>query len=147
MHRLILALPLLVLGCVEPKPEGSFTDCAGTDPSGVSVQTASMDGDDLVLDVNYGGCGSVEFEICWPDQAFMESEPVQVSLALWHEDPGDCDMDINETIRFDATPLRNAYESAYPGGSGLISIGDVVKARLSELAMEKNALEDMIKGF
>ena len=30
---------------------------------------------------------------------------------------------------------------------GLISIGDVVKARLSELAMEKNALEDMIKGF
>ena len=31
--------------------------------------------------------------------------------------------------------------------SGLISIGDVVKARLSELSMEKNALEDMIKGF
>ena len=30
---------------------------------------------------------------------------------------------------------------------GLISIGDVVKARLSELSMENNALEDMIKGF
>lgn len=30
---------------------------------------------------------------------------------------------------------------------GLISIGDVVKARLSELAMEKDALEGMIKGF
>ena len=30
---------------------------------------------------------------------------------------------------------------------GLISIGDVVKARLSELAMEKEALEGMIKGF
>ena len=29
---------------------------------------------------------------------------------------------------------------------GLISIGDVVKARLSELAMEKNALEGMIMG-
>lgn len=29
---------------------------------------------------------------------------------------------------------------------GLISIGDVVKARLSELSMEKEALEDMIKG-
>lgn len=28
-----------------------------------------------------------------------------------------------------------------------ISIGDVVKARLSELAMEKDALEGMIKGF
>jgi len=30
---------------------------------------------------------------------------------------------------------------------GLISIGDVVKARLSELAMERDALEGMVKGF
>ena len=29
---------------------------------------------------------------------------------------------------------------------GLISIGDVVKARLAELAMEKGALEGMIMG-
>jgi len=29
---------------------------------------------------------------------------------------------------------------------GLISLGDVVKARLSELAMEKDALEGMIMG-
>lgn len=30
---------------------------------------------------------------------------------------------------------------------GLISIGDVVKAQLSKLSMEKEALEGMIKGF
>jgi CBS domain-containing protein len=30
---------------------------------------------------------------------------------------------------------------------GFISIGDVVKARLAELSMEKDALESMIKGF
>ena len=30
---------------------------------------------------------------------------------------------------------------------GVISIGDVVKARLSELAMENEALEGMIKGY
>ena len=30
---------------------------------------------------------------------------------------------------------------------GLISIGDVVKARLMQLAAEKDALENMIKGF
>ena len=30
---------------------------------------------------------------------------------------------------------------------GLISIGDVVKARLAELSAEKEALEGMIKGF
>ena len=31
--------------------------------------------------------------------------------------------------------------------AGLISIGDVVKARLTELAADKEALEGMIKGF
>ena len=30
---------------------------------------------------------------------------------------------------------------------GLITIGDVVKTKLSELAMENQALESMIKGF
>lgn len=30
---------------------------------------------------------------------------------------------------------------------GLVSIGDVVKAQLTELSMEKDALEGMIKGF
>ena len=30
---------------------------------------------------------------------------------------------------------------------GLISIGDMVKARLSELSMEKEALEGMIMGY
>lgn len=30
---------------------------------------------------------------------------------------------------------------------GVVSIGDVVKARLNEISMEKSALEDMIKGF
>jgi CBS domain-containing protein len=29
---------------------------------------------------------------------------------------------------------------------GLISIGDVVKARLSELSMERDALQDMVMG-
>ncbi|MBJ3762134.1 CBS domain-containing protein [Maribius pontilimi] len=30
---------------------------------------------------------------------------------------------------------------------GLISIGDVVKARLSELKLERDALEDMVRGY
>lgn len=46
------------------------------------------------------------------------------------------------TGRFRHLPVIEAGEMV-----GLISIGDVVKARLSELAMEKDALEGMIKGF
>jgi CBS domain-containing protein len=44
--------------------------------------------------------------------------------------------------RFRHVPVIEAGEMV-----GLISIGDVVKAQLSELAMEKEALEGMIKGF
>ncbi len=44
--------------------------------------------------------------------------------------------------RFRHVPVMEGPEMV-----GLISIGDVVKARLSELAMEKDALEGMIKGF
>jgi len=44
--------------------------------------------------------------------------------------------------RFRHMPVMDGEEMI-----GLISIGDVVKARLSELSMEKDALEGMIKGF
>ena len=44
--------------------------------------------------------------------------------------------------RFRHLPVVEAGEMV-----GLISIGDVVKARLAELSMEKEALEGMIKGF
>ncbi len=44
--------------------------------------------------------------------------------------------------RFRHMPVMEAGEMV-----GLISIGDVVKAQLAKLEMEKDALESMIKGF
>ena len=44
--------------------------------------------------------------------------------------------------RFRHMPVMEGNEMV-----GLVSIGDVVKARLSQLSMEKDALEGMIKGF
>ncbi|MGP3697087.1 CBS domain-containing protein [Rhodobacter sp. NSM] len=57
-------------------------------------------------------------------------------------DEADMILEIMTEGRFRHLPVMAEGEMV-----GLISIGDVVKARLSELSMEKDALEGMIKGF
>lgn len=58
-----------------------------------------------------------------------------------------CD-DLADDVLSRMTQGRFRHLPVLEGGRmiGLISIGDVVKARLSELAMEKDALEGMIAG-
>ncbi|EAR49514.1 Protein containing a CBS domain [Oceanicola granulosus HTCC2516] len=56
-------------------------------------------------------------------------------------DSADQVLEMMTTGRFRHLPVMENDEMV-----GLISIGDVVKARLSELAMEKDALEGMIMG-
>ena len=53
-----------------------------------------------------------------------------------------------DTILARMTEGRFRHMPVIEGGElvGLITLGDVVKARLSELAMEKDALEGMIMG-
>lgn len=56
--------------------------------------------------------------------------------------------DTADSVLSRMTEGRFRHLPVVEGGAmvGLISIGDVVKARLSELAMEKDALEGMIMG-
>ena len=56
--------------------------------------------------------------------------------------------DLAEKILEQMTEGRFRHMPVVEGGVlvGLISLGDVVKARLTELSMEKNALEGMIMG-
>jgi CBS domain-containing protein len=58
-------------------------------------------------------------------------------------------VDATDDVLQKMTDGRFRHIPVVEGGEmvGLISIGDVVKARLTELAAEKDALEGMIKGF
>lgn len=104
---------------VEPPPS-DWSACLAADGDALSIDGAAVTGDTLSVDVSYGGgCEDHDFSICWPDQSFMESSPVQVGLEIWHDGHDDaCDAWISETLTWDLTPLKQSYQAAYGGGSG-----------------------------
>lgn len=139
-------LPFLVIcalslsACVETvlpgrapaEPEGPFSDCSADDGNGgldlggfdTGTESLSIDGDTLSVAVGYGGgCESHLFEICWPDLSFMESEPVQVNLEIWHGGTPDmCEAYLSETLEFDLAPLKAEWKDAYGDTAGTVTI-------------------------
>ncbi len=78
--------------------------------------------------------------VCMTDPVETIMTPTVVSCAR---------NDQTDTVLQKMTDGRFRHMPVLEGGVmvGLISIGDVVKARLTELSAEKDALEGMIKGF
>lgn len=122
-------LPLLaLLSCVKDEPPETLSACHADEGDETRIQDAAIEGDELVLLLGYGGgCESHDFVLCWPDQAFAESAPVQAFLELWHDAHGDpCDAWLEEERRFDLRPLAESWAEAYGSTSGtiVVHIGD-----------------------
>lgn len=150
MSRTLIFMSLVLSGCPFPEDDtgdsggtndtGStptvpeaFGTCAATDghayeiTTGDSTPTESpirIEGHTLTVDVAYGGgCETHLWEICWPDQSFAESNPVQAFLELWHGGvPDMCDAYIFETVTFDLQPLKDAWQMAYGADGGTILV-------------------------
>lgn len=88
---------------------------------------------DIVRAMGKSGAGCVDQAV----SALMTPNPVTCSPA-----------DTGEQVLHAMTEGRFRHLPVVEDGKmvGLISIGDVVKARLAELAMERDALEGMIRG-
>lgn len=72
----------------------------------------------------------------------VESLMTTSIIGCRRDEPADVVLQKMTDGRFRHMPVMDGTQMV-----GLISIGDVVKARLTELAMENDALEGMIKGF
>ena len=98
--------------------------CQASDGDSFTVDDVTIEGDELVVGVGYsGGCETHDFTLCWPDQTFMESNPVQVALELFHDAHHDtCEAGIIEDRHFSLFPLRAAYADAYGAKKGTIVI-------------------------
>lgn len=125
---IVALLPLVACYGPAPLPE-PFSRCDQT--QGDPWEIAGDGGDDPVavvsgelrVRVSYGGgCEEHAFQICW-DGAFMESEPVQARLDLVHRGNNDgCDAWLTEELSFDLTPMRTAWQDAYGGGPGTMTL-------------------------
>lgn len=89
---------------------------------------------DIVRELAQSGAACLETTV----DAVMTREIVGCAL----KDSSDEVLAAMTTGRFRHMPVLERGEMV-----GLISIGDVVKAQLATLEMEKDALESMIKGF
>ncbi|MDG4647588.1 CBS domain-containing protein [Roseibacterium sp. SDUM158017] len=89
---------------------------------------------DIVRELGQSGAACMAQDV----DSIMTSQIVGCSLS----DTSDHVLAAMTQGRFRHMPVVEAGEMV-----GLISIGDVVKAQLATLEMEKDALESMIKGF
>jgi len=88
---------------------------------------------DIVREIGKRGASCLQDQV----SSMMTSNIVTCSP----QDTADGVLEMMTTGRFRHLPVMEGSKMI-----GLISIGDVVKARLSELSMEKDALEGMIMG-
>lgn len=121
----LLTLPALLTACPGGAPPTPLGSCDASAGNTVDVVGAEIEGDLLSLTVQHGGgCEEWTYTVCWPDQMFLESDPVQVNLELLATTPQPdmCDAFITETVEQDLTPLRDHWRDAYQAESGTIVI-------------------------
>lgn len=70
-----------------------------------------IENDTLILTISYsGGCASHDFTLVTNGNFKMESDPVQLVVALTHNDNGDtCEAYPTERYVFDLTPIKEDY--------------------------------------
>ncbi|MFX0174459.1 MAG: hypothetical protein ACFE9L_21485 [Candidatus Hodarchaeota archaeon] len=89
----------------------------------VAFNKVTLDKNLLIIEVSYGGGCRQHFFALIGSNVFMESYPVQTNIVLSHnanDDP--CEALLTETLNFDLSPLKIAYQEAYSVSSGSIII-------------------------
>ena len=127
----VLLLGLLVLpGCRESTQEPDVPESNvvlvgsgdwGDDP--YVVDSAAIDGDQLTIEVSYGGgCRDHTFTLVI-SESFRESDPVRLPAVLAHEANGDpCEAWLTESHVFDLALVRTRYRQFYGSGSGRVTL-------------------------
>lgn len=113
LHRIYQGTPPVIMA--QDSGLGGFA----ADP--MSLDEVRLEQGALAVDLHYGGgCSHHDVDaVVWT--GWMESHPVQVGVALTHDDHDDmCDAMVHRSLRFDLDPLRRAYAAAYGPGPATV---------------------------
>ena len=103
------------------RAEDSAPYSVGGADTGGATEDVRVDGDTLSVMLGHsGGCGDHWYALCWPDRSFLESDPVQANLEVYHGSNDGCDAYFFETVPFDLSPLRRKWRLAYGDENGTI---------------------------
>jgi hypothetical protein len=110
LHLLYLETPPLIVS--QTKGLEGFT----LDP--LVIRDARVVAGILEVDVTFGGgCGQHDLDAV-AYTTWMESDPVEVGVAVTHDPHGDsCEAAVQRTLLFDLEPLKDAYTDAYGTGN------------------------------
>ena len=94
----------------------------GTDS--YELGAASVAGDTLAVTLSYGGgCKTHRFTLV-AGEVFMESDPVQLAVAIAHDaDDDPCEAWVTEDYHFILDPIKARYKASYGTGAGTIVLG------------------------
>ncbi|MDX2086760.1 MAG: hypothetical protein SFX73_02865 [Kofleriaceae bacterium] len=123
-----------------PLEIGRCADAANDD---YQLADVKVEGNQLLVDVRYGGgCEEHTFRMCW-DGGFAESLPVQARLKLHHDGNGDaCEALRYTSLAVDLTTLARSYTEAYQQSTGEITVRlDDTWSSFSFGLMDAEALE------
>ena len=86
-----------------------------------TLESIMIADDTLTISVSYGGgCETHQFTLIASD-TFMESDPVQLGVAIVHNANLDfCERWVTETYHFNLTPIKTMYQKAYHQNAGTI---------------------------
>lgn len=120
LRKLVRTLHLAYLD-TPPLIVSQTTGLDGFSRDALGILDARVDAGILEVDVTYGGgCADHHLDAV-AYTGWMESNPVQVGVALAHDARGDnCKAAIQRTLRFDLEPLREAYAAAYGEGNATL---------------------------
>ena len=98
-------------------------DSADWPTSPIDITNTLIVDDTLTFDVEYGGGCETHLFAFVVSGSFMESEPVQTTALLSHDQNGDeCLALIQDALKADLAPLREEYQRSYQTASGVIVI-------------------------